>query len=506
MDRLHQCQKWNGEGKFRKVIDTLRAIPYDRRTPEEDLELAFAYMGLADPDAPEGQEMLGTVIDLLEPLEDSLGDNYDWNFRLGYAHFHMEEVPIARSYFKRAEEASPGDAQAGRFLELCDERIALPRFRECFWKRVENTWEDFADREADLRRILDMDSGDQALVDELLDSCSEILTPALGNPGFEMRKSNGRYILTLSPGQDDIKLLEMSYFRKHVPEKVSKYWDIDVGLKADSDPRGPLMSLDGRVISGEDVQVWVEKGDGGGIRLTEYCEKLRPLMSGHEDTVQQALEEMTRQVMGEIPCMRYVRSLIVVKERRGDVPVTLGELPDLLRDMGVDLSLTDETCLNMSRYRLKPHAIPDADWRMDVKSGTTCFAPLINGYLLVDSEMIDQLRQDGVEAGFLCYPLDTLREEKRKITNFRTRLMRALRAGDNPDVLMVTGAATGLYYGYVDFIAWDILGALNRALDFFEETDIPWLIYHSFRREAGTIILKGTPEDMEKTMTQGNAR
>ena len=39
------------------------------------------------------------------------------------------------------------------------------------------------------------------------------------------------------------------------------------------------------------------------------------------------------------------------------------------------------------------------------------------------------------------------------------------------EVLTLTGGATGLYCGYVDFIAWDIRTALQMAKEFFEGSD-----------------------------------
>lgn len=40
MKLLEQCQKWNEEDEFQKIIDTLEAIPAGERTPEMDSELA----------------------------------------------------------------------------------------------------------------------------------------------------------------------------------------------------------------------------------------------------------------------------------------------------------------------------------------------------------------------------------------------------------------------------------------------------------------------------------
>ena len=107
------------------------------------------------------------------------------------------------------------------------------------------------------------------------------------------------------------------------------------------------------------------------------------------------------------------------------------------------------------------------------------------------------LHADGAVAGFFCYPLDTLREEEgtEKIFDFRDKLEEVFTTGDGPEMLTLTGGATGLYCGYVDFIAWDIRTALQMAKEFFEGSDIPWASFHTFRREAGTVSLKTPPEE-----------
>lgn len=112
---------------------------------------------------------------------------------------------------------------------------------------------------------------------------------------------------------------------------------------------------------------------------------------------------------------------------------------------------------------------------------------------------MDDLHADGAVAGFFCYPLDTLREEEgsQKIFDFRDKLEEVLTGGDGSEVLTLTGGATGLYCGYVDFVAWDIQEALNMAKEFFEGTDIPWAIFHTFRREAGSVPLKQQDDGTE---------
>ena len=70
MDILQQCQKWNENDEYQKIIDALEAIPAKERTPEMDSELARAYNNLADPTKPGGRDLLRKAISLLKPHEE----------------------------------------------------------------------------------------------------------------------------------------------------------------------------------------------------------------------------------------------------------------------------------------------------------------------------------------------------------------------------------------------------------------------------------------------------
>ena len=212
------------------------------------------------------------------------------------------------------------------------------------------------------------------------------------------------------------------------------------------------------------------------------------------------LTTLTDQVLGEIPHMRYIDSFDVLEEPKAEPSFLLSQLPDKLREQGLELSTDPEAYLeSYLGYKMEPKQDPDADWRLDVMAGSTCCVPLINGYLNADNDFMDDLHADGAVAGFFCYPLDTLREEEgsQKIFDFRDKLEEVLTGGDGSEVLTLTGGATGLYCGYVDFIAWDIQEALNMAKEFFEGTDIPWAIFHTFRREAGSVSLKQQDDGTE---------
>lgn len=190
-----------------------------------------------------------------------------------------------------------------------------------------------------------------------------------------------------------------------------EHWNILVG-------RQPLQNIglrteDGWDISGEDVQIWLEEQGENSFAISAYCEKLLPMLREEEGRAWWMLTTLTDQVLGEIPHMRYIDSFDVLEEPKAEPSFLLSQLPDKLREQGLELSTDPEAYLeSYLGYKMEPKQDPDADWRLDVMAGSTCCVPLINGYLNADNDFMDDLHADGAVAGFFCYPLDTLREEE----------------------------------------------------------------------------------------------
>ena len=495
MDILQQCQKWNEKDEYQKIVDALEAIPAGERTPEMDSELARAYNNLADPYEPEGRDMLKKAIALLEPHREYFEGDHLWNFRMGYAYYCLNQDGRALPYFRKALDARPGDEDTIELIGYCETHIALPQFGECFRERTEGWWETFAQMEARLRRMMDEDK-DHTRGAEIAAQMEEVLNLVFDKISFEMGFNGDKYELILTPEGDKVRLFELVYFQKHAPEEVLEHWNILVG-------RQPIRNIglrtnDGWEVSGEDVQIWLEAQGENSFALSAYCEKLLPMLREEEGRVWWMLTTLTDQVLGEIPHMRYIDSFDVLAEPKAEPPILLSCLPDRLKDKGLDLSTDPEGYLETYiAYQMKPDEDPDADWRLDVMAGSTCCVPLVNGYLNADNGSMDNLNADGVVAGFFCYPLDTLREEEgsRKIFDFRDRLEEVLTSGEGPETATLIGGATGIYCGYVDFIAWDIRGLLKKAKEFFEASDLPWASFHTFRREAGSVSLKNARDD-----------
>ncbi len=509
MGILQQCQKWHENGEYQKIIDALEAISAQERTPEMDSELARAYNNLATPGEPDYSELLRKAIALLKPHEEYFAGDYFWNFRMGYSYYFLDQEGRALRYFEKALEARPDDEDTKEFISWCKKGISWPQFSECFRERTENWWETFAEQEAELRQMMDEDKNlDLTRGAEIAAQMEEILNLVFDEISFEMGFNGEKYELILTPEGDKVKLFELVYFQRHAPEKVLEHWNILVGRK-------PIRNIglrtdDGWDISGKDVQIWLEEQGKNSFAISAYCEKLLPMLQEEEGRAWWMLTTLTDQVLGEIPHMRYIDNFDVLDTPKAEPSIFMSQLPDKLREKGLDLSTDPEAYLeNYTGYQMKPKEDPEADWRLDVMVGSTSCAPLINGYLNAGNDFIDELHADSVVAGFFCYPLDTLREEEgsQKIFNFRDKLEEALTAGDAPETPALIGGATGLFCGYVDFIAWDIQETLRIAREFFGHSDIPWAVFHTFRREAGAVTLKDVdvPDDERNTEKQEEA-
>ena len=510
MDIFEQCQKWHEESQYQKIIDAIEVIPAEDRTPEMDSELARAYNNLADPYKPGGKDMLKKAIALLKLHEEYFEGDHYWNFRMGYSYFYLDQEGRALRYFEKALEARPDDEDTKELIDWCKKRIAMPQFSECFRERTEDCWETFAEMESELRQMMD-DDKDHTHGEEIVAQMEKTLSLAFDEISFEMGFNGEKYELILTPEGDKVKLFELVYFRKHAPKKVLDHWNILVG-------RQPVQNIglrtdDGYEVSGDDVQIWLEEQDENSFTISAYCEKLLPILGEEEGRVWWMLTTLTDQVLGEIPHMRYMDDFDVLDAPKEEPSILMSQLPDKLKKKGLNLSTDPEAYLDTYiGYKMKPNDDPDNDWRLDVMVGSTNCVPLINGYLNTYNDFMDDLHADGVVAGFFCYPLDTLREEEgsQKIFDFRDKLESVFTTDEGSEVLTLTGGATGLYYGYVDFIAWDIQTALRMAKEFFDDSDIPWASFHTFCREACSVRLKqqydepeieNQDDELEETLT-----
>ena len=330
--------------------------------------------------------------------------------------------------------------------------------------------------------------------EEIVDRIERILRLAFEDVSFEVGFNGVKHELILTPEGNRMKLFELVYFRSHAPASVLRHWEITLGRRGTS---GNELHAGGVRIGGEDVQAWLEPDDDA-FKLSVFCARLADLKAKEEGRAWWMLTTLTDQLLGEIPHMRWINDFELLDAPRAVPGFLLSDLPDKLRELGKDLAFDAETLLENSYvgYTREPDPDPDADWRLDVIAGSTACPPLINGYMSADDETMDALHSDGVTAGFIAFSLDGFTGENRtqRIFAFREALEAKLEKACGPDVVKMVGGATGVHFGYVDFIAWDLKPVLLETRAFLEASDVPAASFHVFRREVGSVPLK-SPDD-----------
>ena len=486
MELLEQCQQWFEQDEAQKVIDALEAIPAGERTPELDSELAKAYIAIAEMG---DREPFEKALELLAPHEEYFAEDHCWNYRIASAYYYLDEEGPALRYFEKALEARPGDNDTQEYIDDCRHRLSLPRFQKNFRERTQQAWAAFMQIEPELRQIIDSDTTRQR-GDELIEKCGNALKTALRDTSFELGFNGEKHELILSPEGLRSRLFPLVYFQKQAPESVLEHWNIWVG-------RQPCEGFELRAgeieVRAEDVQMWAEETEDHQVSLVLYCEKLTPILKEDTDKVWWALSMLVDQTIGEVSAIAFVAGFDVYAQPKDEPAKLLSELPELLQSMGLSLWRDGGDYLENSyrAYELEPVQDPDADWRLDVYTGSFRLPVLINDYLTARADTVDEYHRDGIAAGFLCYPVDGFAGEDRaeQILQFRDDLRDAILEKAGAEAVTFLGGATGLYYGYLDFLAWDLPAVLDAARDFFEDSQIDQGGFHTFRRDVGTVRL-----------------
>ena len=486
MDLLQQCRQWFDQNEIQKEIDTLEAIPAGERTPELDSELAKAYIAVADAGEREPYEK---ALELLAPHEEHFAGDHCWNYRIACAYYYLDEEGPALRYFEKALEARPGDKDTQEYIDDCRHRLALPRFTKNFRERTREAWAAFARIEGTLRQIMDTDKSHQRS-EELIELCSRALEIALSDTAFELGFNGEKYELILSPEGLRSRLFPLVYFQQQAPESVLAHWNIRVGRQ----PAPGFLLRTGEIeIRVEDVQMWAEKTEDQRVSLGLYCEKLISLLKEDTDKVWWALSMLVDQTVGEISSIAFVAGFDVYARPKEEPAMCLSQLPELLQGMGLPLWRDGSDYLENSylTYELEPVEDPEADWRLDVYAGSCRLPVLINDYMAARSDTVDEYHKDGIAAGFLCYPLESFTGEERSkaVLDFRDALRDAVLGEAGAQAVTFLGGATGLYYGYLDLIAWDLPAVLTAAQAFFGKSGLPCAHFHAFRRDVGGVPL-----------------
>ncbi len=500
---LNQLEQWNEEDQYQKIIDAIETLPEEALDFTLSSALARAYNNLAmDVMPPEDRPLYQRALDLLLPLEGQLEEAakqdpdvaHTWNFRVAYAYYYLNQESLALPHFEKALEGRPGDEDTLEFIDRCQQCLALPLYMRPFRGRTEEGWSSFLAGEGELRALMDQEDR-EAVGRELVDRCTELLSPAFADVAFELGRNGEKYELILVPEGDRTRMFQLAYFQKRAPQEVLDRWNILVGRTRSS---GFRLRMGGRDIALEDVLVWAEKTEDNGVGLRLYCEKLAPLWSEDQNQVYNIIYILLDQSLGELAAMRYVDYLDILDAPAEGAAMTLDQLADFVAaevdpegwPQANDPELAGE---RYTAYKGKPSEEEEWPLRADVYVGVTCCVPLLKGYFQGDNYYMDRLHRDGVVPGFFYYPLDGV--DRKDILTLREQLEQAITARCGEGIVTFTGGATGTCYGYLDFIAWDLRTLLDAAVEVFAGAPMRWAAFHTFRYHVSGVALKLEDEE-----------
>lgn len=368
---------------------------------------------------------------------------------------------------------------------------SLPLFEIPFSRRVEEGWRHFLEEEAELRRLIDGKREGDEIGEQLEILLCPIFTEVYAEVGFH----EGKYDLILNLEGDWSRLFPLVYFKKQAPKEVLEHWNILVGRQARDEESGDFqLKMEEDMVSAEDFQVWTDWQEKE-AKVSVYCEKLLPLLPEREGNAYWIVYTMLDYAVGELTEMKYVSGLELLREPKKESALGLSEL---LSHFMERISLSREELFDAERYcnlytgyQMKPDEEAEDGLRRDVFVGSGGFLPLLNEFWRGESRIMDTFHKDGIAAGYFCYPLYGFQGEDRsgQILDYRDEMADRIEKTTGEKSFAFIGGASGIYYGYLDFIAWDLKAVLDAAVSVFGESGIDWVMFHSFRQDAEGITL-----------------
>lgn len=378
--------------------------------------------------------------------------------------------------FKNNKKSSLADPSAKSYKEF-------PFVDKPFRVRVDECWKNFVKEETVLRQLID-NKADREQISEQL---HKLLSPAFARTYAEVGRKGDKYDLILSLEGDWASLFSRSYFKNRAPKEVLDHWNIYVGRQSDGFAVEKFQIVMGEnSVCASDLCFWTEWRNGC-ADLSVYCEKMLPLIKGNINAAYQLLYILLDQAIGELAEMKFLGEIKFLDEPLERPSMVIQELMD---DLTTNLSMTKEQLLDADRYidlysayRINPDPSSKDGTRGDIISGSTCFLSLMNGFYSDRSYVMESLEEDGIVGGYLFYPIDTVESDSRgtQILDLRDAITNELEK-TLPDSFMFVGGATGVNFGYIDFIAWDIREVLEKVPEIAKKNGLRWISFRRFRQ------------------------
>ena len=230
------------------------------------------------------------------------------------------------------------------------------------------------------------------------------------------------------------------------------------------------------------------------MNLVLYCEKLTPFLKEDMDKVWWTLSMLVDQTIGEASAIALIAGFDISAQPKDESPMPLAKLPDLVQSMGLSLWRDGSDYLENSylAYEMEPVKDPEADWRLECLYGKQ--PPAGHDQRILDCLYgIRWTSTIGTESWRdFCVTRSMALRERNEAKPFWTSVMTCgipFCGRQERSRRTFLGGAAGLYYGYLDFIAWELPAVLDAARDFFVGSDVAQGAFHVFRRDMGAVRL-----------------
>lgn len=380
-------------------------------------------------------------------------------------------------------------------MENSYSNISAELLERPFSQRIKEGWNRFADGEKKLRQMIK----EKAAPEKITQYCSGLLNGMFSDIAFEVGFNGDKFDLILSPEKSKFTLYFIDAIMKQAPETVLKHWNVIAGRRAS---KYTELGFDGQRLSPADVTVKITDKSDYSCVITGYSQQLADIFKNDENKAFWAFDLLLDISLNEITNMRYISSIDISEKpfTAEDNPLPLPKLNEKIKELfgGKEGWDSIESYLECYQgYRLSPDENKkDFLPREDVFVGFSSCLDLVSDYYNDNGSLEDMAEENGAAAGFFVFPLHPFKDkeksrESEKILDFREELDRFIEDNAGQTAYRFLGGGTGIHFGYLDFIAWDLAAVLNAAKEFFKEKEfIPYAGFKCFKKDSGIIQIK----------------
>ena len=516
MDILEQCQTWRKQNKRKLIINLIESLPEEQRTALLDSELAIAYSEQIQVNPIRAQDILDLkkAVALLKKHEAELGETFNWNFRLGYAYFYLEQHDLSIKYMQNAlllNTDEPDDDcikdDVEYFINCSEQGINVPIITCSFLDRVKLTWDEFKQRRSHIEDLINTNEHDLAIA--LLEECFHVLFEDIH---FELGIKDKVYEIIFPTECDLATTLQLKTFIAHVPSKLKKHWSFIIGRPDDANL---IIDNGAAKLTSQDFMVYSCDIGNNRYDLKIIAPKLKKLTSTDEQAQKLAFYFIAS-TLGEVNYLNHIAGLELLNKEANikdlsdyDQGCTLDNFILKLKEQGLklnnDVKLLPDSCLK--EYQ---HATPYGNEmcsRFDIDHGMSSLLGLHVEFLREESSLYNSFYHNGAIPVFICFELtNPPKSSSLHITDSQLEKMVATIRNKTAAVASIVGYASGLNYGYIDCIAWDVQKFLACIDYYFNQNDkIKSAACQAFNQSDSFVRLKPHESDSAENGIAGFA-